>query len=59
MLLFAEFALPLSDFDFRRSRRVRRYEASVSQAVNRVLAAQIIFVEESNSDARNTDKNSL
>lgn len=48
-------ALPLEDFDFRLARSVSRYEASVSAAVDNVLFAEVVLVEEAAAHARNAD----
>lgn len=48
----------LADLDFRSSRRVRRYDSRISEKVNVVFAAQVVFVKETLSEALNDDKKS-
>ena len=53
---FAFAGLPLASLNFRFSSRVARYESSVSAAIDDQLNAQVVFVEEPVSHARNADK---
>jgi len=48
--------LDLRDLDFRNVWRVCWYEASVAAAVAKILLAEVVFVKEPASEARNADK---
>ena len=58
LFFLAIFALALGNLDFALVRRVVRYDASVSQAVNMPLRDKVICVEQSFADTRNADKKS-
>jgi hypothetical protein len=59
MFCFACLALPLGDFDFCFVWCVRRYEASVSAAIDHVFFAEVVLVEKAVPYRRNTHKNSF
>ena len=57
-LFFFAPDLDLRDFNFRRSCIVRWYESRVAAAIDNVLLAEVVLVEESSAEARNADKKS-
>ena len=57
-LFFFAPDLDLRDFNLRRSCIVRWYESSVAAAIDNVLLAEVVLVEESAAEARNADKKS-
>lgn len=57
LLAFLRFALGGLDFDLVRG--VARYEASVSAAIDVILFAQVVGIEQAFSDARNADKKAV
>ena len=57
-LFFFAPDLDLRDFNFRRSCIVRWYESSVAAAIDNVLLAEVVLVEQSSAEARNADKKS-
>ena len=57
-LFFFAPDLDLRDFNFRRSCIVCWYESSVAAAIDNVLLAEVVLVEESAAEARNADKKS-
>lgn len=56
MLFFAGADFPLERFEPDFVRGVIRYEASVAAAVEVVLLAEVVLVNEAESDACNPDK---
>lgn len=58
VFFFALGLLALADFNMRRCWIVSRYETSVSQAIDMVLFAEVVFVKEPCAHARNADKKS-
>lgn len=57
-LVFFAPDLDLRDLNLRRSSIVRWYESSVAAAIDNVLLAEVVLVEESSAEARNADKKS-
>lgn len=56
VFFFAFKSLNLADFNLRFCRIVRRYDSSVSAAIDMVLFAEVVVVEQAAAEARNADK---
>jgi hypothetical protein len=59
VFLIFPFNLLLTRLDLRLARSIARYESSVSAAIDMVFFAEVIFVEESDPEARNADKKTV